>query len=238
VANPAVISERVNAPDATRPALCKFMADAKTRITRASPLAAMFAQNPDDIPSATLIRHAIEMAQSENLFRPLDAMAYCLLIDAGSPVARLWGAHTLSADDRESVAMRYLRNAGLGTSAIAGMPMLTNTLRRRRFVEWATGLHGPLPILLNVLWMDRNPDLGSGIYLERPDSIDETRAEGILEVVVNVVNDKRALNAAEQLIDSIADFSSMYFSELDAVCGNVSHRDRESMTAKAGWPAL
>ena len=40
--------------------------------------------------------------------------------------------------------------------------------------------------------------------------------------------DEAAFNAAEQLIDSIAQFSAMYFSELAAVCGTANPGEREN----------
>jgi hypothetical protein len=215
-----------------------MMDQAKARITKASPLAAMFVRNPDDIPATTLLRHAIEQAQSAKLFHPLEAKAFCLLEDADSPVARLWGVHGMSEANRESAALRYLRDAGLGSSAITEIPMLTSTLRLRRFVEWATGSHGPMPILLHALWMERNPDLGAGIFLSNPAVADQARVEGMLDVIEDGIRSDADLNAAGQLIDAIAEFSGMYFSELDAVCGNAGLADRERrLSTPIGLPA-
>ncbi|MBL8519878.1 MAG: hypothetical protein JNK75_04335 [Betaproteobacteria bacterium] len=231
MANRAVDSEVSNAPDATREALCKLMDEARLRVTRASPLAAMFARHQDDIPATTLLRHAMEQAQSAGLFRPLHAKAFCMLEDAQSPVVRLWGQHGMSEDHREAAALAYLRHAGLGAAAIAEMPMLTSTLRLRRFVEWATGLHGPLPILLHALWMERNREFGSDLFRTRPEAAEGAHAEGILEVVANVAADAQAMKAAAQLIHAIAEFTAMYFAELDAVCGTAAPAGRERRPA-------
>ena len=95
----------------------------------------------------------------------------------------------MSDGHRDSAALLYLRDAGLNPAAIAEMPLLTSTLRLRRFVEVGNGLHGPMPILLNTLWMECSPELGSVVLRARAEAaaIDRVRVEGILDVVVHLV---------------------------------------------------
>jgi hypothetical protein len=230
--------------------LSGVLATGVVRIEQSSPMAKAFARDTSKIPSAVLVRHALEHVFRIRMFRPLDMVAARYLEETDGQTAGIWARYSRSEAVHDRYFLRDLKGMGLERSEVELHQPFGATVRLGKFLDSAATEFGPTPIVLYSFWAEENSDVGSapiihvtrqrfgaesarGAYSHR--ALDENldHVKVISQVLAAIIRNDHELLLATRLLDIITEFLLDYFSELDGWQRDYPSDDRSRAVPEA-----
>jgi len=212
--------------------LSGVLATGVVRIEQSSPTAKAFARNASQIPSAVLVRHALEHVFRIRMFRPLDMVAARYLEETDGQTAKIWARYSRSEAVHDRYFLRDLKGMGLERSEVELHRPFGATVRLGKFLESAAAEFGPTPIVLYSFWAEENSDVGSAPIIDATrqrfgaesargasshralvENLDHV--EVISQVLAAMIRSDQELLLATRFLEIITEYLLDYFAELD-----------------------